>query len=106
VPCPAGVAELARGMHRVDWGGGSTAWIVPGVSCRDEHGIPDVMRGEEVQALGALPGLDPSTEWLCLPGTHNKWVRIQDGRIASFTTHMTGEWFALAKAQSAWRDLR
>jgi 2-dehydro-3-deoxygalactonokinase len=37
---------------------------------------------------------------VCLPGTHSKWVRIEDGRIASFTTHMTGEMFAVLRDHS------
>jgi 2-dehydro-3-deoxygalactonokinase len=97
--CPAGFAEIAAGMRKVTWTGG-TAWIAPGLSCRDEAGIPDVMRGEEVQILGALDQLGPGTHSVCLPGTHSKWVEVRDGRIAGFSTHMTGEAFAVFKAHS------
>jgi 2-dehydro-3-deoxygalactonokinase len=97
--CPAGFEEIAAGMRKVTWDGG-TAWIAPGLTCRDEAGIPDVMRGEEVQILGVLDRLGPGTHTICLPGTHSKWVEVTDGRIARFSTHMTGETFAVFKAHS------
>ena len=75
---------------------------IPGVRCRiapgyqyvDPHGLPDVMRGEETQVLGALQ-LSASDGWFLLPGTHSKWVRVEGGRIAEFSTFMTGELYAL-----------
>ncbi len=97
--CPAGLEEIAAGMREVTWPGG-TAWIAPGLSCRDEAGIPDVMRGEEVQIIGVLDRLGPGAHTVCLPGTHSKWVEVSDGRIARFSTHMTGEAFAVFKAHS------
>src|SRR5258708_2562150 len=45
--CPAGVADIARLMQKIEWGDGRRAWIAPGLSCRDGAGVPDVMRGEE-----------------------------------------------------------
>ena len=89
VPCPAGLEEIRAAMREVSKG----VWIVPGVSCRD--GVPDVMRGEEVQLLGA--GRDGL---ICLPGTHSKWVVMEDGRIQRFWTYMTGEVYAVLKQHS------
>ncbi|HKQ24929.1 MAG TPA: 2-dehydro-3-deoxygalactonokinase [Burkholderiales bacterium] len=97
--CPAGFDEIATGMRKVTWSGG-TAWIAPGLSCRDEVGIPDVMRGEEVQILGVLDRLGLEAHTICLPGTHSKWVEVSNGKIAGFTTHMTGEAFAVFKAHT------
>jgi 2-dehydro-3-deoxygalactonokinase len=97
--CPAGFDEIAAGMRKVAWDGGA-AWIAPGLACRDAAGIPDVMRGEEVQILGVLDRLGPGAHTVCLPGTHSKWVELTDGRIARFTTHMTGEAFAVFKSHS------
>ncbi len=80
--------------------------IVPGLSC--EHrcdlpglpGVPDVMRGEEVQILGAMH-LGGWRDGLCiLPGTHSKWAWIRDGRVTTFTSCMTGEFYALLSRQS------
>ncbi|MEG3152301.1 2-dehydro-3-deoxygalactonokinase [Sphingomonas sp. ZT3P38] len=91
VPAPAGIAELAAGLLRID----ARTAIVPGVSVRDPA---DVMRGEEVQLLGAVEaGLVPRDALLVQPGTHCKWVEMVDGRIAGFTTAMTGELFALLR---------
>ena len=92
VECPAGLAELAPALKEVRW---STrrAWIVPGVVCRGA--VPDVMRGEEVQVLGAeRDGL------FCLPGTHSKWVEVRNGRIERFSTAMTGEVYAVLRQHS------
>ena len=65
--------------------------IVPGLSQADP---PDVMRGEETQLLGLLVGNDLRDATVCLPGTHSKWVAIEDRRVIRFATHMTGEIFA------------
>jgi 2-dehydro-3-deoxygalactonokinase len=92
VECPAGFEEIAAALKPVAWGE-RKAWIVPGVACRGS--VPDVMRGEEVQVLGA--GEDGL---FCLPGTHSKWVEVRSGRIQSFSTHMTGEVFAVLKQHS------
>ena len=64
--------------------------------------FPDVMRGEETQIVGALesmPGLRDNS-LLVLPGTHSKWVTVQDGRVVSFTTFLTGELFATLSKHS------
>jgi 2-dehydro-3-deoxygalactonokinase len=91
VPCPAGTAEIAAAICWID----ARTGIAPGVS-QDRRDAPDVMRGEEVQIIGALASgaLQPDA-LVCLPGTHAKWVRLVEGRIAGFVTFMTGEIFAL-----------
>ena len=101
VPAPAGLSELAAGLLRID----ERTAIVPGLSLvaetPDEGHRADVMRGEEVQLLGALvAGLAPADALLCQPGTHCKWVDARGGRIERFTTAMTGELFALLRGHS------
>jgi 2-dehydro-3-deoxygalactonokinase len=91
VQCPAGFDEIAAELVEVRQG----VWIVPGLACRDSAGVPDVMRGEEVQVLGA--GQDGL---ICLPGTHSKWVEVKKGRIERFSTFMTGEVYAVLKQHS------
>lgn len=61
--------------------------ILPGVrTSRQGSGLPDLMRGEETQILGAAKdGL------ICLPGTHSKWALVSDGVIEAFHTAQTGE---------------
>ena len=100
VPCPAGGEDLARGLVRI----GDDVAIVPGVAMAD--GRSDVMRGEEVQLIGATAsGQIPKNCLVCHPGTHNKWVRVSNGRIESFRTVMTGELFSMLKARSILSDL-
>ncbi|EJU11004.1 2-dehydro-3-deoxygalactonokinase [Sphingomonas sp. LH128] len=96
VPCAATIEAVAAAMARLD----DDVAIVPGV-CVDAPTRADVMRGEEVQLLGAVAaGLAPADALLCQPGTHNKWAVMKDGAIADFTTAMTGEMFALLKARA------
>lgn len=92
LPCPAGLDEIASGVAEAAPG----VFIVPGLECVGADGAPDVMRGEETQALGA--GIDDGI--VVLPGTHSKWVRLERGRIVSFATFMTGEVFALLSQHS------
>lgn len=93
VAAPAGVAELAAGLLWID----DRTAIVPGISTLID-GRPDVMRGEEVQLLGAVAaGLVPMDSLLVQPGTHCKWVEMQGGKVADFVTAMTGELFALLR---------
>jgi 2-dehydro-3-deoxygalactonokinase len=100
-PCPAGIDEIAP---RLVWPGEREA-IVPGV-CFVGDGRADVMRGEEVQLIGAVAsGAIPVDSLVCHPGTHNKWVEVAGGRIASFRTVMTGELFNLLKEHSILADL-
>jgi 2-dehydro-3-deoxygalactonokinase len=72
---------------------------VPGLSFEGADGVPDVMRGEETQILGAL-ALRPEAGLLVLPGTHSKWARIEAGRVVWFATFMTGELFAVLRRHS------
>lgn len=67
--------------------------IAPGLSTRGATGVPDVMRGEEVQILGAIDRLGADRATLCLPGSHSKWVRVEGDRVVGFATYMTGEAF-------------
>lgn len=101
-PCPANVGSLATGLTRFTTAGGNVA-IVPGLSTRTILDAPDVMRGEETQILGVLatrPDLAQGRHLLCLPGTHAKWVLLQDGRVENFQTGFTGELFALLRTHS------
>ncbi len=98
LPCPASAADLAGAVERVRFDGAEVR-LVPGVSARDEAGVPEVMRGEETQIVGALGDLRGNAI-ACLPGTHSKWVTVEDGRITGFTTHMTGESFAALRGHT------
>ncbi|KMO36471.1 2-keto-3-deoxy-galactonokinase [Methylobacterium variabile] len=93
--CPAGLDDLAGAVVPVPFAD-ATVRLVPGLSAGDAAGVPEVMRGEEVQVFGALTRPDEDA-LLCLPGSHSKWVRVESGRIAGFSTSMTGEAFAALK---------
>lgn len=92
-PCPASAADLAARTINVPLAHGRHLTIVPGVSYVDAaSGVPDVMRGEETQVFGALPATGRHVA--VLPGTHSKWVWVEDGAIVSFASFMTGEVYA------------
>ena len=71
--------------------------IFSGVS---QHNTPDVMRGEETQIAGFLYDNPNFNGSICLPGTHSKWVNIENGNIINFKTFMTGELFEIISKNS------
>lgn len=101
VPCPAGIDDLAGALVEA----GDRAAIVPGVSYIGDDRA-DVMRGEEVQLLGAVAsGLVDGDARVCHPGTHNKWATLRGSKIVEFRSVMTGELFNLLKEHSILADL-
>ncbi len=92
-PCPANASAIAAAVIALPIANGRVLHIVPGVSFIDAaSGVPDVMRGEETQIIGAVP---PTGTHLCvLPGTHSKWAWVRDGAIERFSSWMTGEVYA------------
>jgi 2-dehydro-3-deoxygalactonokinase len=99
VDCPADAAAIARGLVAFDSEAGRIH-LVPGVIRRGL--LPNVLRGEETQIVGALarePAL-AAESLVVLPGTHSKWVRVRDGRIIGFDTFLTGELFAVLREHS------
>ncbi len=106
VRCPASPRSLAAQGVTVASGLGPEILIAPGVLF-DEFDqtpdqLPDVMRGEEIQIAGALA---QNPEWadrscFLLPGTHSKWVQVEDGRIVRFSSYLTGELFAVLRQHS------
>lgn len=99
VPCPAGFDELGQGLI---WSDETDVpfGFVPGVVTHHAGGVPDVIRGEEVQIFGALDALGLNDGIFVLPGTHSKWVVVENRRIVRFHTFMTGELFDLLRRQS------
>jgi 2-dehydro-3-deoxygalactonokinase len=96
-PCPATLADVRAAMHWVE--AGRTA-IVPGLAL-DRADAPDVMRGEETQAFGAIAaGFVGNEGLLCHPGTHCKWLCHQGSAVTGFHTTMTGELYAMLATHS------
>lgn len=92
---PTRLDGLHRGAQRVAASG--DVRILPGIAQADAD-APDVMRGEETQLLGVT---EPDfTGLVCIPGTHSKWVSIDNGAVVSFTTYMTGELFSVIARHS------
>ncbi len=109
---PIAADRIAGALSTVHTRNGQIVHIVPGLI--ENSALPNVMRGEETQVIGALSMLDfgkaqtrSDTQnehdeiLIGLPGTHSKWVqvRIQCGevqnRIEHFHTFMTGEVYAV-----------
>jgi 2-dehydro-3-deoxygalactonokinase len=97
VPTPADARSLAARVKRVTLPSGDVITFIPGLTEMTAQPFPDVMRGEETQLVGL--GLD-ADRTVVLPGTHAKWARIENGRIARFKTFMTGEMFATMSKHS------
>src|SRR5947209_323481 len=95
VHCPAATDNIVAALARLRYAGHGIA-LVPGLSC-ENGGMPDVMRGEETQILGALQIAQKDSGVFLLPGTHSKWVGVTQGWITSFRTFMTGEVFGALK---------
>lgn len=97
IPCPLTLPQLVAGLAWIE--PGRTA-IIPG-ACVMAEGRAEVMRGEEVQLLGAAAaGLVAPDANMCLPGTHAKWAELRGGALFDFRTVMTGELFALLRTHS------
>jgi 2-dehydro-3-deoxygalactonokinase len=100
--CPASVDDLARGLVSPP---SAEGWvrIAPGVRGEGLAGASDVMRGEETQLFGWLalnPDRRQGRHIVCHPGTHAKWMVVEDGRLIHFVTAMTGELFAVLRQHS------
>jgi 2-dehydro-3-deoxygalactonokinase len=93
--CPAATANIVTALARIEHAGRTIA-LVPGLAC-ENGGMPDVMRGEETQILGALEIAKQDGGVFLLPGTHSKWAGVTQGWITSFRTFMTGEVFGALK---------
>lgn len=97
-PCPCDMRALAGAVIRAP-AQFADVWIAPGAKSVRTDGRVEVMRGEETQILGGLEA-EKAPALVIAPGTHSKWVQVEEGRLMGFRTYMTGELFALLKAHS------
>lgn len=93
--CPTLINDLAKHLMPVPNPGPYPIYIVPGIQLAGPD-CYNVMRGEETQLLGAMA----DNTWYALPGTHSKWVHMENGVIQDFQTVMTGELFSLFSQHS------
>ncbi len=96
--CPVNAEELLGDAVRFRIGSHG-ALILPGATCQTDS-ASDVMRGEELQILGAAHLGALSDARFCIPGTHCKWACMEAGRLTRFSTYVTGELFQLLRHQS------
>ncbi len=89
--CPVGIADLAGSVVELPFSGAEVL-LIPGVVGKDPCGVPEVMRGEETEAMGMVDSYHGGA-LVCLPGTHSKWIHLDDRTIVRFNTFMTGEVF-------------
>jgi len=91
VPAPVTAADLGAALRPVERAAGMPLWLVPGVIQRGA--LPNVMRGEETQVFGLLEerSQEQGSLLIGLPGSHSKWVTVEQGRLSRFHTFMTGE---------------
>ena len=100
VPTPATPGDILAAVQTMAVDGLGPVLIAPGVMTRDRAGIGDVMRGEETQVFGALALTETADGLFVVPGTHSKWIAVDNGAISSFQTYMTGEIYAVLREHS------
>jgi len=87
IECPASLKQLASNATKMKVRSIECVFL-PGVSL---SAPPDIMRGEETQILGTTT---TNKDYLAIvPGTHSKWIRVNEQTIVDFTTIATGEIF-------------
>ena len=105
VQAPAGWTGWSAASQRVaPRAGDAPLLLAAGIRAENFAGAPDVMRGEETQIFGAIScdeSLARGRHMLLLPGTHSKWVEIDDGSIITVQTFITGELFAVLRDHSS-----
>jgi 2-dehydro-3-deoxygalactonokinase len=100
VPVPADLTAILSGTVRIE-GIRRDVRIIPGLS--QSGSAPNVMRGEETQLLGAMLARNLRNGLVAMPGTHSKWVELEEGKAKSFSTYLTGELYALLAGHSILR---
>ncbi|MBZ3694425.1 2-dehydro-3-deoxygalactonokinase [Phyllobacterium calauticae] len=100
VPVPADLTAILSGAVKIA-GIRRDVRIIPGLS--QSGSAPNVMRGEETQLLGAMLARNLRSGLVAMPGTHSKWVELDEGRATSFSTFLTGELYALLAGHSILR---
>lgn len=96
---PCRIDAIAANAVKID-GVSRDVRILPGIAHFNAT-KPDVMRSEETQLLGLYDMLGEDLSGLvCMPGSHAKWVRIENGLVIDFATSLSGELFAALSVSS------
>ena len=94
LPCPVSLHSVGANIIRVAEINSHPVYIVPGISSVASPGLADVIRGEETQIFGVFDEPSADNMLACVPGTHSKWIQVDNNRITRFSTFMTGAVFA------------
>lgn len=99
IECPVSISQVSAQLYWAQIGKHSVG-IVPGLKFFNGTNW-DVIRGEELQVFGWMLNQNRlNDECLAItPGTHSKWIAIENGQVSSFFTAMTGEIYALLGKQ-------
>jgi 2-dehydro-3-deoxygalactonokinase len=100
VSTPLSLSELSSSCLQFETEWGSEIIMIPGVSHQVDSSKLDVMRGEEVQILGLVQLGYQQDSMVILPGTHSKHAVLEKGKLVSFSTFMTGEFYSLLSEHS------
>jgi len=95
---PVSVQQLANALVPLKCKAGFSIYCVTGATT-ERKGVPDVMRGEELQIAGAVASGIKSNIFV-MPGTHSKWVTVRDECIVDFETAMSGEIFEALRSHT------
>lgn len=98
VACPIDIENLSANIIPIENALNLKIAIIPGIETDKSSSTYDVARGEEVQVLGAMSMIGKhyiGDSLFCLPGTHSKWITMKNKKITDFSTHITGELFAI-----------
>ncbi len=87
--CPTDLHDISDNLVIHHIGKNRKIYFVPGISQLTPSA--NIMRGEETEMFG-LHSKDPLIA--VLPGTHSKWIWMENEIISKFSTFMTGELFA------------
>ncbi len=100
VACPAGPEAIADGAVAGRIGDHAVVFL-PGLACEQRFGDPDVLRGEEVAAIGAVEqSAGRAGLFLSVPGMHGKWLAHDGAAIRQFHTSMTVELYRVLAERS------
>lgn len=98
---PLTTKDIAKNCISLETSLNTHVWLHPGIAVKTLEGA-NVMRGEEVQFLGAITAV--SADIYVFPGTHSKWVKpipqANDYLIDQFETVITGELYQLLMTHS------
>jgi 2-dehydro-3-deoxygalactonokinase len=89
--CPAGPEDLAKHLHLINTRNGRKIHFATGLHLNSKSLAHDVMRSEEMQVFGSL---GQGISHFITPGTHSKWIDVQNEKVVQFATYVTGETYA------------